>query len=293
MRFIFGFLVGLALLVGACQPEGKNSTTPGGFAYEIHTSTGGEKPQPEEFVKFNLQVMAGDSLLYDSSLEEQTPTTPMPPEGETSRSPIPLEDVLMNMAVNDSATLYYPMDSLPQKPPGFDGVEFLEYKIVITAILSAEEHNAERQAELAKQQAEMQVIQAREPEVAALVQDMVKGYADGSLEGELQSTESGLKYLIHEEGTGSLPADGANIKAHYYGVLTDGTMFDNSFSKGRSFSFRLGQRMVIAGWDEGFALLKQGTKATLFIPYELGYGAAGSPPRIPENADLIFYVESL
>ena len=49
--------------------------------------------------------------------------------------------------------------------------------------------------------------------------------------------------------------------------------------------------MVIAGWDEGFGLLNPGTKATLFIPSDLGYGERGSPPVIPAGADLIFYVE--
>jgi FKBP-type peptidyl-prolyl cis-trans isomerase len=48
---------------------------------------------------------------------------------------------------------------------------------------------------------------------------------------------------------------------------------------------------VIQGWDEGLLLLNKGTKATLLIPAALAYGAAGSPPAIPENADLIFYVE--
>jgi FKBP-type peptidyl-prolyl cis-trans isomerase len=49
--------------------------------------------------------------------------------------------------------------------------------------------------------------------------------------------------------------------------------------------------MVIPGWDEGISLLKEGAKATLFIPSELGYGEQGAPPVIPPNSELIFYVE--
>jgi FKBP-type peptidyl-prolyl cis-trans isomerase len=71
----------------------------------------------------------------------------------------------------------------------------------------------------------------------------------------------------------------------------DGSMFDNSFSRGAPIDVNLGQGMVIKGWDEGIALLKKGTKATLYIPSALGYGPTGQPPVIPENADLIFYVE--
>ena len=68
-------------------------------------------------------------------------------------------------------------------------------------------------------------------------------------------------------------------------------MFDNSFSRGEPFVFPLGAGQVIKGWDEGLALLPKGTKATLFIPYELGYGETGSPPSIPPRSELIFYVE--
>ena len=68
-------------------------------------------------------------------------------------------------------------------------------------------------------------------------------------------------------------------------------MFDNSLSRGMPFSFALGRGMVIPGWDEGIALLKEGGKAFLFVPPALGYGEAGSPPVIPANSELIFYVE--
>ena len=47
---------------------------------------------------------------------------------------------------------------------------------------------------------------------------------------------------------------------------------------------------VIKGWDEGIALLKEGGKAFLFVPAELGYGAADRGV-IPPNSELIFYVE--
>ena len=70
-------------------------------------------------------------------------------------------------------------------------------------------------------------------------------------------------------------------------------MFDNSYERGEPIDFQLGVGSVIPGWDEGFALLKEGTKATLFVPYSLAYGEAGSPPVIPERSDLIFYVELL
>ena len=84
---------------------------------------------------------------------------------------------------------------------------------------------------------------------------------------------------------------GREVEVNYFGVLADGTPFDNSFKRGQTFTFPLGAGRVIPGWDEGIAMLNVGSKATLFVPYELGYGEAGSPPNIPPKAELIFYVE--
>ena len=89
-----------------------------------------------------------------------------------------------------------------------------------------------------------------------------------------------------------MPLKGEAVSVHYYGMLdADAKMFDTSFKSGTPYQFPIGEGQVIQGWDQGLTLFKRGTKATLYIPAALGYGAAGSPPVIPENADLIFYVE--
>jgi FKBP-type peptidyl-prolyl cis-trans isomerase len=47
---------------------------------------------------------------------------------------------------------------------------------------------------------------------------------------------------------------------------------------------------VIPGWTEGLQLLKEGGKATLYIPQELAYGARATGP-IEGYSTLIFEVE--
>src|SRR5438105_1173474 len=107
------------------------------------------------------------------------------------------------------------------------------------------------------------------------------------------TTKSGLQYQDETEGTGAEAKAGDTVEVHYTGRFKDGKKFDSSVDRGQPFSFRLGAKQVIAGWDEGVAGMKVGGKRTLTIPPELGYGARGAPGAIPPNATLIFDVELL
>ncbi len=104
-----------------------------------------------------------------------------------------------------------------------------------------------------------------------------------------KTTASGLKYEVIKEGTGVMPKMGKNVTCHYAGWLTDGTPFDSSFGRGDPSTFRLG--MVIAGWNEGLQLMKEGAIYKFEIPGNLAYGKRGSPPKIGPDATLIFYID--
>ncbi len=108
---------------------------------------------------------------------------------------------------------------------------------------------------------------------------------------KLKKTQSGLGYEVLREGTGESPKMGQPVTVHYAGWLTDGTLFDASFSRGEPATFVLGQ--VIQGWNEGLQLMKVGGIYKFTIPADLGYGARGAPPSIPPGATLVFHVELL
>ncbi|HHJ51227.1 MAG TPA: FKBP-type peptidyl-prolyl cis-trans isomerase [Phaeodactylibacter sp.] len=125
-----------------------------------------------------------------------------------------------------------------------------------------------------------------------MLTETLEAYKAGTLGTQLQKTESGLEYVVLEEGNGPKPQSGQMVTVEYIGVLKeDGKKFDESITRVPPFSFAVGKGQVIPGWDEGIELLSQGSEAVLFIPYQLAYGEAGSPPVIPEKADLVFYVE--
>jgi peptidylprolyl isomerase len=115
--------------------------------------------------------------------------------------------------------------------------------------------------------------------------------------GTTVTTPSGLKITDTVVGTGATPKPGQICVMHYTGWLyqngAKGQKFDSSVDRGRPFEFPIGQRRVIAGWDEGVATMKVGGKRTLIIPPDLGYGASGAGGVIPPNATLIFDVELL
>jgi len=107
------------------------------------------------------------------------------------------------------------------------------------------------------------------------------------------TTPSGLKYINQVNGKGVRPAPGRTVTVHYTGTLENGTKFDSSVDRGQPFTFTIGVGGVIPGWDEGVMTMRVGGKRKLIIPGNLGYGQAGSPPRIPPNATLLFDVELL
>ncbi len=100
-----------------------------------------------------------------------------------------------------------------------------------------------------------------------------------------------MKIDVIKEGTGPAITNGQTAVMLYTGKLTDGSIFDSTDKHGgQPFSFALGAGQVIKGWDQGILGMKVGEERTLTIPPELGYGAAGYPPVIPQNATLVFDV---
>jgi peptidylprolyl isomerase len=116
------------------------------------------------------------------------------------------------------------------------------------------------------------------------------GNAEGipQLDGEIVTTDSGLRYIDEVVGTGPTP-DGpsAQVTVHYTGWLTDGTEFDSSIG-GDPVPLQLD--MVIPGWTEGVGSMNVGGKRRLLVPSDLAYGETGRG-SIPPNAELIFDVE--
>jgi len=100
---------------------------------------------------------------------------------------------------------------------------------------------------------------------------------------------SGLQYEIIKAGTGEKPKATSKVTTHYAGTLIDGTEFDSSIKRGEPATFPVNG--VIKGWTEALQLMPVGSKWKLYVPSDLAYGDAGSPPSIGPGETLIFEVE--
>ena len=108
-------------------------------------------------------------------------------------------------------------------------------------------------------------------------------------------TSTGLRYIVLQEGDRSsgTPADGMRVHVLYKGMLLDGTVFDEAADRAHPFAPRVGRQELIAAWDQALTRMHKGEKWLLIVPYELGYGTRGNPPKIPRRATLVFEMELL
>jgi FKBP-type peptidyl-prolyl cis-trans isomerase len=98
--------------------------------------------------------------------------------------------------------------------------------------------------------------------------------------------ESGVWYTVQAEGTGTQPKAYDRVSFKYTGkILTNSSTFDegNVYAQG-NFSF-------IDGLKIGIPLMKEGGKATFYIPSGYGYGAAGVSGVVGANSNLVFEIE--
>ena len=148
-----------------------------------------------------------------------------------------------------------------------------------------------------KQQAQMEERQAAASKAAEAKFGENKKAGEDFLEANkskkgVQTTESGIQYIVLKEGSGEKPAGPmTKVKVHYHGTNIEGNVFDSSVDKGTPATFVLNQ--VIKGWTEGVQLMNEGAKYKFFIPQELAYGAQQKGENIKPFSTLIFEIELL
>lgn len=100
-------------------------------------------------------------------------------------------------------------------------------------------------------------------------------------------TESGLYYVIEEEGAGAQPTAVSKVKVAYKGHFLNKNVFDESTVSGTDIDLA----NVIDGWKEGIPYFKEGGEGKLLIPAHLGYGSYSYQGVIPAGSALVFDIK--
>jgi FKBP-type peptidyl-prolyl cis-trans isomerase len=230
---------------------GEEVTTESGLRYEVITLGTGEKPSESDKVEVHYHGTLLDGTIFDSSVDR----------GKTIK--FGLNQVIKGWT-----------EGLQLMPVGS------KFKFTIPSELAYGERKAGSIPPNSTLIFEVELFSIEKAFIDT----------DFSLPGREDNTESGLRMIIHKEGTGEKPSAGQTVSVHYTGLLETGKKFDSSHDRGSPISFPLGQGRVIKGWDEAIALMSKGEKRTLIIPPDLGYGSQDKG-RIPPNSTLIFEVE--
>jgi FKBP-type peptidyl-prolyl cis-trans isomerase len=260
-----------------------------GLEYRIVDDKSGEpKGNIGSYISIDVTTVIRDSVIF-STHQQGMPYEAMVNEPASAGD---IMAVMPFLSKGDSAIAKIVVDSLVmggQMPPFAKSGEMIEFRIKVREIQSKEDFEKSMKEKEAKQ---------ADADNKAIDEFVTKGAL-----ANVQKTASGLRYIITSPGTGANAVAGQTIKMKYTGRLLDGTAFDSNedpkFGHVEPFSFTLGRRMVIPGWDEGIALLNKGAKAKLIVPSTLAYGAQSMPGNpnnekgIPANSSLVFDVEVL
>jgi FKBP-type peptidyl-prolyl cis-trans isomerase FkpA len=262
--------------------KGQLLTTEHGYKLVLHQDISPQKANFDDDVRLHVYVHVGDTMMQSSRTfapNGYVLNLPSETDFKSGQSFPVIVDAALRMAEGDSATAFMPLDSFLRSslPRRLRKANSVRYELKMIAIRSGEYKRVARAAAAV---------------TLARVQPALKNLAEQNKAGQLNldTKPSGLKILVVEPGKGAPIVAHERIAVHYLAALDNGEMFNTSLNTGQTLDFETNTGHVIPGFDEGVQHLRHGSKAYLFVPASLGYGAEGSGP-VPANSDLIFYIE--
>lgn len=94
---------------------------------------------------------------------------------------------------------------------------------------------------------------------------------------DIDTTEMGIYYIVHEEGEGPLALEGDSLSLEYTGYLIGGLIFDASsyHYEDRTWEFVLHADELIPGFANGISVMNKGAVIDMIIPSQYAYGEKG------------------
>ncbi|MEQ9592262.1 MAG: FKBP-type peptidyl-prolyl cis-trans isomerase [Cyclobacteriaceae bacterium] len=284
---------GLILLVAACGKETRE--TPKGHKYVVVSKGDGVVANPGEYILMDIVIKDSNDSVWNDSRNQDVPLILSIQGEEVKETEDGIEEIFRLLSKGDSVIFTMTAKDFFEKtwrqpmPPTMDSSTEFTFYMKLNEILDQAGLQAVEEGMVAKQlQKDIEIIDAHLEEIGI----------------EAQSTPSGLRYFITEEGSGPNAAVGQEVQIHYAGYLLDGTLFDSSmesvarengsYTEGRPYTpltLNAGEGQVIAGWEEAMLLMNKGAKMKVWIPSTLAYGPRSRSALIKENSILMFDME--
>lgn len=95
---------------------------------------------------------------------------------------------------------------------------------------------------------------------------------------DLDTTDLGIYYIVHQEGEGDYPSEGDTCFMQYVGYRPDGSVFDASayHYEDSIWQFVYKEVSLIPGFDDGISVMNKGSEIDMIIPSEHAYGEYGA-----------------
>ena len=298
--FIIMFLCGL---ISACG-NGDSKTTDSGISYKYITKGKGASAKPGEVLLLNMVYKDSKDTVLFSTLEQGDPM-PMPVDS-TWKDDGSIYEVLRLLKAGDSMEIkisaegFFIKTARQPLPDSVDANSMFTFNVGVQEVMHMDSFRAYQMKIFEKRQEEAAV---RAMEQLETDKEIIANYLEEN--GiEAQTTESGLSYVVLEEGKGPQAAQGDSVVVDFTGSTLEGKMFYTTNRKVAEekgaldqqsayepLSFVIGGGRMIPGVEEGISKLKEGSKARLYVPSELAYGERGAGTDIKPNQVLSFDVE--
>jgi len=303
---VVSILTGVALMFTACEKKSGFEVSESGLQYQfVSKGESGLQPEEGQVITLNLSmVSAGDSLLMEAS------NMPIQKVAEMWNMKGGIEEAFAMLSEGDSLIAKVKAGDLFSRtwqrpvPPNIKEEELITCVMGLEKIYNAEDFQKEqamaRVGEIDSYR--QQTLSDKKDQMEADIKTIDAYLKKNNINAE--TSENGIRYVILEDGNGPNPEVGDQVQVNYTGNVLEGDYFDTSDEEKAKefglhdprrpyepFSFVLGTGGVIHGWDEGIALLNEGTKAVLYIPSPMAYGDQPRSEVIVANSILEFEVE--
>lgn len=260
--------------------------TKGGMPYKLFPSKEGKKAVVGGYLKVNITTKKNDSVLQTTygGAASYIPVT-------AESQPYDISEIISTLKEGDSLYTVRLVDTFMKRTPGQLPPSFKKGDKIITSlkVLKVLKNEEETKVDYEKEQVTASAGQLKIDEKV-----LADYFAKNNIKAE--KIAGGTYVQMQMPGTGEPIAVGKFVSLKYKGMTLAGKVFDtnmdSSFKHTDPMDFVVGSQPMIKGFEEGIKMLREGSKARLFIPSTQAYGTNASP-EIGQNANLIFDIEVL